>query len=100
LETCDDLELVGQAANGQEALELCGLVHPDVVLMDLAMPVMDGLTATAIIKDHFPQIRVVILTNSLAGEREQVARKVGASGFLRKNVSTDKIAEAIRAAAA
>jgi len=100
LEARDDLELVGQAANGQEAVELCAQLQPDVVVMDIAMPVMDGLTATAIITDQYPGIGVVILTSSLGGEGEPAARRVGASSYLRKTVTADEIASAIHAAVA
>jgi two-component system, NarL family, response regulator LiaR len=99
-ESCDDMELVGQAGNGEEAVALCRQLHPDVVLMDVAMPVMDGITATAIINDLYPHISVVILTSSISGERAEEALKVGAWRYLRKNIMSAELAEAIRSAVA
>jgi two-component system, NarL family, response regulator LiaR len=96
LGTCDDLVLVGQAANGQEAVDLCPQVQPDVVLMDITMPVMDGLTATSLIRQQYPQIAVIILTSAFTGEREQEAHQAGARGYLHKSVAGDAIAAAIR----
>lgn len=98
LEACDDLVLAGEAGNGQEALDLCQQVQPDVVLMDIAMPVMDGLTATGIIAQQYPQIPVIILSSSFSGFREQDAHQAGAYGYLPKTVGGDKIVEVIRAA--
>ena len=98
--TQDDLDMVGEAGDGQEAIDLCGQLQPDVVLMDLSLPVMDGITATSIITDHYPRTRVVVLTNTLAAERKRAALRAGASSYLEKNVSNDTLADAIRAAAA
>ena len=63
LEVSDDLELVGQASNGREAVDLCEQFQPDVVLMDLVMPEMDGVTATRIIRERWPQVQVIALTS-------------------------------------
>jgi DNA-binding NarL/FixJ family response regulator len=98
LETRDDLVLAGEASNGQEAVDLCQQVHPDVVLMDIAMPVMDGLTATSIIAQQHPQIAVIILTSSSSSEQQQEAHHAGASGYLHKSVDGATIAEVIRVA--
>jgi two-component system, NarL family, response regulator LiaR len=98
LETQDDLLLVGEAENGQQAIELCDQLQPDVVLMDVMMPVMDGLAATSIITRKHPKIVVVMLTSSFTGGREQEARAAGAHDYMRKNVSGDVIAQTIRAA--
>lgn len=97
LETQADLLLVGEAENGQQAIELCDQLHPDVVLMDIMMPVMDGITATHIIMQKHPEIMIVMLTSSFTGEREKEAREAGAQGYMRKNISGHVIAEMIRA---
>jgi len=94
----DDLDLVGEAAGGEEAVQLCGRVHPDVVLMDLAMPGMDGATATQAIRRQYPGSQVIVLTNFQDVELVQQALQAGAIGYLLKNVSADDLAAAIRAA--
>jgi len=94
----DDLELVGEAATGAEALRLCDQVQPDVVLMDLVMPEMDGSTATRAIRQRHPQVQVIALTSFREEELVQGALKAGAIGYLLKNVSADELAQAIRAA--
>ena len=99
VETQDDFLLVGEAENGQQAVELCDQLQPDVVLMDIMMPVMDGITATQIIMQKHPEIAVLMLTSSFAGGREAESRAAGAREYMRKNISGDKIAETIRAAA-
>ena len=96
----DDLDLVGEAANGEEAVHLCGRVHPDVVLMDLAMPGMDGATATRAIRRQYPDIQVIVLTNFQDIDQVQQALQAGAISYLLKNVSADDLAAAIRAARA
>ena len=92
----DDLELVGEAGGGEEAVCLCEQVQPDVVLMDLVMPGMDGATATHAIREHCPQIQVIALTSFKEEELVQGALQAGAIGYLLKNVSADELAEAIR----
>lgn len=94
----DDLELVGEAANGREALELCAQARPDVVLMDLMMPDMDGATATRIICERWPQMRVIALTNFQEVELIRGVLQAGAAGYLLKNVAAKDLADAIRAA--
>jgi NarL family two-component system response regulator LiaR len=94
----DDLELVGEAANGVEALRLCDQVQPDVVLMDLVMPEMDGSTATRAIRQRHPQVQVIALTSFREEELVQGALEAGAIGYLLKNASADELADAIRAA--
>ncbi len=96
--TCDDMALVGEAANGEEALRLCPRVRPDVVLMDLVMPGMDGATATRLIRQHCPDIQVVVLTSFKDQELVQGALQAGAIGYLLKDISADELANAIRAA--
>jgi NarL family two-component system response regulator LiaR len=94
----DDLELVGEARGGEEALLLCPRVKPDVVLMDLVMPGMDGATATRAIREKCPHVQVVALTSFREDELVQGALEAGAIGYLLKNVSADDLADAIRAA--
>lgn len=95
-----DLELVGEASNGQEALDVCEQVQPDVVLMDLVMPKMDGATATQVIRERWPHVQVVALTSFQERDLVQEALQAGALSYLLKNVSVDDLAEAIRAACA
>jgi NarL family two-component system response regulator LiaR len=94
----DDLELVGEAANGAEAIELCSHFSPDVVLMDLAMPDVDGVTATRVIRQRYPMVQVIALTSFKEQELVQNALQAGAIGYLLKDVTADELAQAIRAA--
>jgi serine phosphatase RsbU (regulator of sigma subunit)/DNA-binding NarL/FixJ family response regulator len=94
----DDLELVGEAGSGEEALRLCEQVQPDLVLMDLVMPGMGGAAATRAIRERYPQVQVIALTSFKEKELVQAALDAGAIGYLLKNVSTDELADAIRAA--
>lgn len=94
----DDLELVGEARNGREALQVCAQVRPDVVLMDLVMPEMDGSTATSAIRAQCPTVQVIALTSFQEKELVREALRAGAISYLLKNVSADDLAEAIRAA--
>ncbi len=96
----DDLELVGEASNGSEAVRLCAQLAPDVVLMDLIMPEMDGATATRMIRSQNPNIQVIALTSFKEEDLVQSALRAGAIGYLLKNVTADDLAYAIRAAAA
>ena len=94
----DDLELVGEAANGEQALRLCGEVKPDVALMDLDMPGMDGISATRAIHQDWPQIKVVALTSLLKEETIQRLLQAEAINYLYKDISAEMLANAIRAA--
>jgi NarL family two-component system response regulator LiaR len=94
----DDLELVGEAGSGEEAVRLCEQVHPDVILMDLVMPGMDGAAATRAIRERCPQVQVIALTSFKEDELVQGALQAGAISYLLKNVSADELADAIRAA--
>ena len=94
----DDLELVAEAGSGDEAVAMCNRFHPDVVLMDLKMPGMDGAAATRRIREHWPEIQVVALTSFKEEELVEEALQAGAIGYLLKNVSADELANAIRAA--
>jgi NarL family two-component system response regulator LiaR len=98
LEAFDDFKLVGEARTGQEALEVCAACQPDVVLMDLVIPEMDGVTAISLIRQNHPDTQVIALTSFDDEARVEAAIKAGAIGYLLKNVSIDKLAQAIRAA--
>jgi NarL family two-component system response regulator LiaR len=97
---CDDLELVGEADSGEATLPLCRRVQPDVVLMDVVLPDMDGPAATRAIRERYPQIQVVALTNVLNRETAQRMLQAGAIGYLLKNISLDELIVAVRSAAA
>lgn len=94
-----DLEVAGEAGNGQEALDLVARRPPDIVLMDIRMPVMDGVEATRRIRARYPQVQVIILTTFDDDEYIFEGLRAGASGYLLKDVSSTRLAEAIRAAA-
>jgi NarL family two-component system response regulator LiaR len=93
-----DLELVGEASNGQEALGLCERVRPDVILMDLVMPEMGGVEATRLIRERWPQVQVIALTSFQEKELVREALQAGAISYLLKNVSAEDLAAAIREA--
>jgi NarL family two-component system response regulator LiaR len=95
-----ELEVVGEAANGEEALRLVREHRPDVVLMDLLMPGMDGVTATEIIRRELPETEVIALTSVLEDQAIYRAMRAGASGYLLKNTKADELVRAIKAAAA
>jgi two-component system, NarL family, response regulator LiaR len=94
----DDLLLVGEASNGTDAIQLCGQLQPDVVLMDMVMPDMDGISVTREIRANYPTIQVVILTGSKEDELVQGALQAGAIGYLLKNASVAQMAATIRSA--
>ena len=94
----DDLTLVGEAANGLEAVRTSGICRPDVILMDLMMPEMDGATATRLIREQHPDIRVIALPSFKEDDMVQNVLHAGAIGYLLKNVAADELAAAIRAA--
>ena len=98
LSVYDDLELVSEARDGEEAVALCRTYRPDVVLMDMVMPGGDGVTATRRIRDLFPGTQVIALTSFHDEELVQQALEAGAIGYLLKHVSAESLAEAIRAA--
>jgi NarL family two-component system response regulator LiaR len=93
-----DLKLVAQAKNGQQALALCAEARPDIVLMDLLMPGMSGVDAIRQIKRNFPQVQCIALTSYKDQDLVQNALQAGAIGYLLKDVSSDELANAIRAA--
>lgn len=96
----EDLEMVAEAGSGAEAIRLCEEVRPHVILMDLVMPGMDGVTTTRTIRERFPDIQVIALTSFPEENLVQGVLQAGAISYLLKNVSADALAEAIRAAAA
>jgi len=98
LAAAQNLELVGEAENGEQAVVRAKALKPDVILMDLMMPGMDGVTATALIKAQDPSVQVIALTSFQEDEMVQNAMKAGAIGYLMKNVTTHELAAAIQAA--
>jgi DNA-binding NarL/FixJ family response regulator len=103
LEQVDDVTVVGEAGNGQEALERVTLLEsqddlPDIVLMDLMMPVMDGIATTQAIKSRWPSIEVVVMTSFVEEDKVRSALQAGAAGYLLKDSGADEVAQAILAA--
>ena len=95
-----DLEIVGEAANGAEAVEMAHALQPEVVLMDLLMPVMDGITAIGRLRKELPDIEIVALTSVLEDTAVMGAIRAGAIGYLLKDTEADELRKAIKAAAA
>lgn len=98
LRAYDDLEFVGEAENGTTAIQLCGDILPDVVLMDMVMPDIDGVAVTRKIRQKFPQVQVIALTSFKEGDLVRNAFEAGAIGYLLKDVSADELARAVRSA--
>ncbi len=98
LRVTDDLELVGEAESGEEAVAVCVRVQPDVVLMDMVMPGMDGVATTRAVRERCPSARVIALTSFPEENLVQEALEAGATGYLLKNVGAVELATAIRAA--
>jgi DNA-binding NarL/FixJ family response regulator len=98
IEEFDDIQLIGSAANGMEALQLCKTLKPDVVLLDLLMPGMDGITTISNIRTVYPKARIVVLTSSDDERLIQRALHAGALSYLVKNVTVPALIDAIRAA--
>jgi NarL family two-component system response regulator LiaR len=94
----NDMVLVGEAQNGAEAFDLCMTTQPDVVLMDLLMPEVDGIAATRAIHERYPHIQVIVLTNSDEFDLVRRALTAGAEGYLQKNTNADDLAVGIRVA--
>ena len=94
----DDIELVGEARSGPEAVRLCAQLQPDVVLMDMMMPGMDGAATTRAIKEQNPDIQVLVLSSFHDQDTVQRAMQAGAIGYLLKDVPIDELANGIRAA--
>ena len=93
-----DLALVAEASNGDEAVALCEVSQPDVILMDLVMPKIDGIAVTRIVKERWPQTQVIALTSFQERDLVQKSLQAGAISYLLKNVTADGLAEAIREA--
>ena len=94
----DDMDLAGEAGSGTETLARCRESLPDVILMDMVMPGMDGLETTRAVLDQYPDVKIIILTSFSKEEMVQNALEAGASGYLLKNAPIDTLAEAIRSA--
>ena len=102
LEMVDDMQVVGEASDGEAALEGIGSLMaegrpPDVVMMDLLMPGMDGMTATAAIKERHPEVEVIALTSFVAQDKIHAALAAGAAGYILKDAGADEVTTAIRA---
>ena len=98
LQVFDDLELVGEAADGAAAIQLCASLLPDVILMDIVMPDIDGVMVTRAIRQRFPTVQVIALTSFKEEGLVQNALQAGAIGYLLKDVTAEELAQAIRAA--
>ncbi len=94
----DDFELVGEASNGVEALEQCANLQPDVVLMDVIMPEMDGIAAAHAILEQYPTVKILALSTFKDENQVREMLEIGASGYLLKDISIDELANSIRTA--
>lgn len=97
LSEVSDIKLVGQAANGQEGIELCEYYQPDIVLMDVVMPIMDGIEATKILLERMPEIKVLVLSSFQDHESVHTMLRNGAVGYLTKGSLTEDLVDTIRA---
>lgn len=95
----DDMEVIATATNGEDAFSLCREFSPDLVLMDIRMPILDGVNGTKLIKTSFPEIIIVILTTFKDDEYIREAVKNGAAGYILKNQPAEHIIESVRTAA-
>jgi two-component system, NarL family, response regulator LiaR len=95
-----ELEVIGEASDGQQACQLAREIQPDVVLMDLLMPVMDGITAISVIRQELPDVEVIALTSVLEDASVVGAIRAGAIGYLLKDADGEELCRAIKAAAA
>ena len=94
----DDLELVGEAGDGEDAVHACRRLRPDVVIMDMKMPRMDGAEATRAIRERQPEVQIIALTSFKEEDMVQRALDAGAIGYLLKNISSEELVKAVRAA--
>ena len=92
----DDLELVGEAADGEEAVHVCDQLHPDIILMDMIMPRMNGVEATRIIHQRYPQVGIIAITSFEDEHMVQSAIQAGATSYLQKNITLSELQDAIR----
>ncbi|MCF6138593.1 response regulator [Pseudalkalibacillus berkeleyi] len=97
LGTQPDIELVGEASNGKEAVELVGQLQPDVILMDLTMPVMDGIEATKQIKENHDTVKIIVLTSFSDQDHVVPALQAGADGYQMKDIEPDELVKSIKA---
>jgi DNA-binding NarL/FixJ family response regulator len=97
LSTQSDIDIIGEAHNGKEAVELAGTLSPDVILMDVQMPDMDGVEATIAIKEKYPEIKIIILTSFVDQDTVLPALKAGANGYQLKDIEPEELADTIRA---
>ncbi len=98
LEGQPDLEVVGEAVNGRQALELCRQLRPDLVLMDVRMPEMDGLAATRAIKEELPEISVLLVTAHESDDYRREGASAGAAGYILKDAPRQQLLETVREA--
>lgn len=98
LQAFDDLEMVGEASSGRNALAKCQSLMPDVILMDMVMPEMDGLETTRAILDLYPSVKIIMLTSFTKEDMVKDALEAGATSYLLKNAPIDQLADAIRSA--
>ena len=98
LELQDGIEVAGEAADGDEAIEVAVALQPDVILMDLVMPRLDGVTAMRTLRERLPKARVIVLTSFLDDEKLMPALRAGAAGYLLKNAQPQEVARAVRTA--
>jgi NarL family two-component system response regulator LiaR len=98
LELQDGIEVAGEAADGAEAVDVAEQIRPDVVLMDLVMPRLDGLASMRLLRERLPATRVVVLTSFLDDDKLMPALRAGAAGYLLKNAPPQEVARAVRAA--
>lgn len=96
IDDTDDLTIVGQAADGNDAIQLAAAARPDVMLMDIRMPTLDGIAATRAIVERHPHVRIIVLTTFELDDYVFAALRAGASGFLTKDVDPDQLRSAIR----
>ncbi len=94
--TQKDLEIIGEAANGKDAVELANMLKPDIILMDLVMPEMDGIEATKIIKQQHPKIKIMMLTSFSDQDHVIPALEAGASGFQLKDIQPDELVASLK----
>ncbi len=100
IETAGDIEVSGEAGSGEEAIASVGELHPDVVLMDIRLPGMDGVAATAAIREKYPSTRILALSTFVDDDLIFGALRAGAHGYLAKDVEPDRLFDAIRSVAA